>query len=371
MGQNPSFAARSTATGASRPSARGLCAMLAVAALIVVACAAPAGGSPSAPAATSGQASASAPASAASSPAIAYPEAPIRVIVPFAAGGPTDTVTRLVAEPMSATLGQEVIVENIAGAGGTLAAGQVATAAADGYTVLMHHIGMSTAPSLYPDLPYDPLVDFKTIGLVTEVPMTIVGRKSFEPTTLQELVDYVKANGTAVRYANAGIGAASHLCGLLFQSAVDAKVTEVPYDGTGPAMEDLLGDQDVDFMCDQTTNTTTQIKAGTVKAYAITSPERNEALPDVPTTTEGGLPDVAVGVWHGLYVPKDTPDEIVRALTGALQGALTDANVVAKFAELGTLPVPADQATPEAHTAKLQSQIDLWKPIIEAAGVTP
>ncbi|MDF2734096.1 MAG: tripartite tricarboxylate transporter substrate binding protein BugD [Chloroflexota bacterium] len=371
MGQNPSFAARPAAAGANRHRARGLWAMLAVAALIVVACAAPAGGSPSAPAATSGQASASAPASAASSPAIAYPEAPIRVIVPFAAGGPTDTVTRLVAEPMSATLGQEIIVENVAGAGGTLAAGQVATAAADGYTVLMHHIGMSTAPSLYPDLPYDPLVDFKTIGLVTEVPMTIVGRKSFAPTTLQELVDHVKANGMAVRYANAGIGAASHLCGLLFMTAVDAKVTEVPYDGTGPAMEDLLGDQDVDFMCDQTTNTTTQIKAGTVKAYAITSPERNEALPDVPTTSEGGLPDLEIGVWHGLYVPKDTPDEIVQALTGALQGALTDANVIAKFAELGTVPVPADQATPEAHTAKLQAQIELWKPIIEAAGVTP
>ncbi len=343
------------------------------AAIALVAACGPGAGSPSAsaPAATSGQASPSAAGSAAPSSALTYPEGPIRIVVPFAAGGPTDTVTRLVAEPMSVTLGQEVIVENVAGAGGTLAAGQVATSAPDGYTVLMHHIGMSTAPSLYPDLPYDPLVDFKTIGLVTEVPMTIVGRKSFAPTTLQELVDHVKANGMAVRYANAGIGAASHLCGLLFMTAVGTKVTEVPYDGTGPAMEDLLGDQDVDFMCDQTTNTTTQIKAASVKAYAITSPERNEALPDVPTATEGGLPDLEVGVWHGLYVPKDTPDEIVQALTAALKGALTDANVIAKFAELGTVPVPEDQATPEAHTAKLQAQIELWKPIIEAAGVTP
>jgi tripartite-type tricarboxylate transporter receptor subunit TctC len=344
---------------------------LVIALVLVAACSTPGAGSPSAPAASPGGASPSTAASPAATTALAYPEQPIRFVVPFAAGGPTDTVTRLVAEPMSATLGQDIIVENVAGAGGTLAAGQVATAAADGYTVLMHHIGMSTAPSLYTDLAYDPLVDFKTIGLVTEVPMTIVGRKSFEPTTLQELVDYVKANGESVRYANAGIGAASHLCGLLFQSAVGTKVTEVPYDGTAPAMEDLLGDQDVDFMCDQTTNTTTQIKAGSIKAYAITSPERNEALPDVPTTAEGGLPDVEVGVWHGLYVPKDTPDEIVQALTSALQGALTDANVVAKFAELGTTPVPEDQATPEAHTAKLQSQIELWKPIIEAAGVTP
>ncbi len=373
MGQHWSLVTRSHPTGVGRRrSGRSLWAIVATAVFIVVACSAPAGGSPSAAPASAGSPSAggSSP-SAAATAAFTYPDGTIRIVVPFAAGGPTDTVTRLVAEPMATALGQEVIVENVAGAGGTLAAGQVATAAPDGFTVLMHHIGMSTAPSLYPDLPYDPLVDFKTIGLVTEVPMTIVGRKSFEPTNLQELVDYVKANAMAVRYANAGIGAASHLCGLLFQSAVGVKVTEVPYDGTGPAMEDLLGDQDVDFMCDQTTNTTTQIKAGTVKAYAITSPERNEALPDVPTTTEGGLPEVAVGVWHGLYVPKDTPDEIVGALTAALKGALTDANVIAKFAELGTVPVPEDQATPEAHTAKLQAQIELWKPIIEAAGVTP
>jgi tripartite-type tricarboxylate transporter receptor subunit TctC len=310
-----------------------------------------------------------APQSAAATSTIAYPEGPITVVVPFAAGGPTDTVTRLVAEPMSATLGQQIVVQNVAGAGGTLAAGQVATAAADGYTVLMHHIGMSTAPSLYADLPYDPLVDFKTIGLVTEVPMTIIGRKDFEPNTLQELVDYVKANSDTVTYANAGIGAASHLCGLLFMSAIDTQVTEVPYDGTGPAMEDLVGGQ-VDFMCDQTTNTTEQIKAGTVKAYAITSPERNDALPDVPTTAEGGLADFEVGVWHGLYVPKDTPDEIVQILSDAVKAALTDQNVIDKFAELGTVPVSEDQATPEAHTAKLQSQIELWRPIIEAAGVS-
>ena len=372
MGQHWSLDTYSRPTGApGRWGGKSPWAVLVMASLIITACTTPAGGSPSAPgsapAATAGGASPSAAATA----AFAYPDGTIRIVVPFAAGGPTDTVTRLVAEPMAATIGQEVIVENVAGAGGTLAAGQVATSAPDGFTVLMHHIGMSTAPSLYPDLPYNPLVDFKTIGLVTEVPMTIVGRKSFEPTTLQELVDHVKANGMAVRYANAGIGAASHLCGLLFQTAVGTKVTEVPYEGTGPAMEDLLGDQDVDFMCDQTTNTTTQIKAGTVKAYAITSPERNEALPDVPTTTEGGLPALEVGVWHGLYVPKDTPDEIVGALTAALKVALTDQNVITKFAELGTVPVPEDQATPEAHTAKLQSQIELWKPIIEAAGVTP
>ena len=348
---------------------RRLWSALAAAALVAAACTG-SGASPSAsgPAAPSGTSAGGASPSAAATTDSGYPERPITIIVPFTAGGPTDTVTRLVAEPMGTTLGQQIVVENVAGAGGTLGAGQVAAAEADGYTVLMHHIGMSTAPSLYASLPYDPLVDFKTIGLVTEVPMTIIGRPDLEPNTLEELVAYVKANAATVTYANAGIGAASHLCGLLFQSAIATKVTEVPYEGTGPAMEDLVGKQ-VDFMCDQTTNTTGQIKAGSVKAYAITSPERNDALPDVPTTTEGGLPDVQVQVWHGLYVPKDTPDEVVQALTAALQSALTDQNVITEMAKLGTTPVAPDQATPEAHTAKLQSEIALWKPIIEAAGV--
>ena len=304
------------------------------------------------------------------SPAAAqnYPERPITFVVPFAAGGPTDTVTRLIADPMSKTLGQQIVVQNVAGAGGTLAAGQVADAAPDGYTVLMHHIGMSTAPSLYKDLRYNPLEAFKTIGLVTDVPMTIVARKDFQPNTLQELADHVKANKEQVRYAHAGIGAASHLCGLLIQSALGTKVTEVPYQGTGPALTDLVGGQ-VDFLCDQTTNTTGQIKAGKVKAYAVTTPERLATLPDLPTTKEAGLPDVQVTVWHGLYVPKDTPDDIVRKLSDALKAALKDQNVVRKFGELGTAPVAEDQATPDAHRQRLQSQIDLWRPIIEKAGV--
>ena len=297
-----------------------------------------------------------------------YPERAITMVVPFSAGGPTDTVTRLIAGPMSKSLGQEIVVQNVTGAGGTVAAGQVANAEADGYTVLMHHIGMSTAPTLYSNLPYNPLDDFKQIGLVTEVPMTIIGRKDFEPTTLQELVDYVKANKDQVTYANAGIGAASHLCGLLFQSAIDTKVTEVPYQGTGPALTDLVGGQ-VDFMCDQTTNTTGQIKAGEVKAYAVTSAERLASLPDVPTTAEAGLPAVNVTVWHGLYVPAETPDEVVQKLSTALQAALKDQSVIDRFAELGTTPVAEARATPEAHKEHLAAQIELWKPIIEAAGV--
>ena len=298
-----------------------------------------------------------------------YPEQDITFVVPFSAGGPTDTVTRLIADPMGKKLGRSIIVQNVEGAGGTIAAGQVASAKPDGYTVLMHHIGMSTAPALYKDLPFKPLEDFKTIGLVTNVPMTIVARKDFEPTTLEELTTYLKENAEEVTLANAGVGAASQLCGLLLQDALGVKLTEVPYKGTGPALQDLVAGE-VDVMCDQTTNTTGQIKSGEVKAYAVTTAEKVEALPDLPTTKEAGLPELEVGVWHGLYVPAETPDEVVKELTGALQSALTDDNVVAQLAKLGAAPSSQEDATPEALKELLSSQIDLWKPIIEKAGVT-
>ena len=298
-----------------------------------------------------------------------YPDDDITLVVPFAAGGPTDTVTRLIAEPMAEELGQAIIVKNGAGSGGTLAAGQGAEADGDGYNVLVHHIGMSTAPALYPDLAYDPLEDFKTVGLVTDVPMTIVARSDFEPETLEELATYVEENADTVTLANAGVGAASHLCGLLIEQQLGIDLTEVPYDGTGPAMTDLLGGQ-VDFMCDQTTNTAAQIKAEKIKAYAVTTPEPVEALPDLPTTAEAGWSDVEVGVWQGLYVPADTPYEIVEKLTAALEVALQDQGVIDQMADLGTTPVPAEQVTPEAHTSKLEEQIDLWTPVIEEAGVT-
>lgn len=301
--------------------------------------------------------------------AASYPDGDITFVVPFSAGGPTDTVTRLIAEPMSEELGQPIVVQNVEGAGGTIAAGQVASAEPDGYTVLMHHIGMSTAPSLYSDLPYAPLEDFKTVGLVTEVPMTIVARNDLGPTTLEELVTYVQENQDTVTIANAGIGAASQLCGLLFQQATDTTLTEVAYEGTGPALTDLVGGQ-VDIMCDQTTNTTGQIQSGEITGYAVTTPERVASLPDLPTTEEAGLPDLQVGVWHGLYVPAETPDGIVEELTAALQVALTDQNVIDQLAELGATPSPESDATPEAHTEQLSSQIDLWQPIIEEAGVS-
>jgi tripartite-type tricarboxylate transporter receptor subunit TctC len=296
-----------------------------------------------------------------------YPERTITMVVPFSAGGPTDTVARLVAESMSKDLGQQVIVENVGGAGGTLGAGRVATSDPDGYTILLHHIGMATSATLYRNLAYKPLEAFDYVGLVTEVPMTIVARKDFEPADLKGLLDYVKANSDKVTVANAGIGAASHLCGMLFMSAIQTPLVTVPYKGTGPAMTDLLGGQ-VDLMCDQTTNTTKQIQEGAIKAYAVTSPERLPVLPDLPTTTEGGLKDFQVGIWHGIYAPKGTPKEAIDKLNAALKKALTDENVVTLFAELGTAPSSDADATPEALKAKLESEIARWKPIIEAAG---
>lgn len=297
-----------------------------------------------------------------------YPERQITMVVPFSAGGPTDTVGRLIAEKMSADLGQQIIVENVGGAGGTLGAGNVATAEADGYTILLHHIGMATSATLYRNLAYNPLEAFEYVGLVTEVPMTIVARKDLEPADFPALVAYVKENADTITMANAGIGAASHLCGMLFMQAIDAPIVTVPYKGTGPAMTELLGGQ-IDLMCDQTTNTTEQIKGGTIKAYAVTTPARLDIFPDLPTVGEGGFPGMEVSVWHGLYAPKGTPAEAVDRLSASLQKALADPDIAAKLAELGTAPSPATDATPAALKAKLEAEIARWKPIIETAGV--
>jgi tripartite-type tricarboxylate transporter receptor subunit TctC len=308
-------------------------------------------------------------AAAATAPAMAqeYPTRPVTMIVPFAAGGPTDTVARLVAQSMSKTLKQQVIIENVGGAGGTLGAARVAKSDPDGYTIFLHHIGQATSATLYRKLPYDTLKDFASIGLVTDVPMTIVARKDFPPKDLKELVTYVKANKDKVTLANAGVGAASHLCGMLFMTAIGTPLTTIPYKGTGPAMNDLTGGQ-VDLMCDQTTNTTGQIKGGAVKVYAVTTEKRLPSLPDVPTTTEAGLPALKVGVWHGMYAPKGTPAPVIKKLAEALQIALKDDTVKARFAELGTEPVSADLATPEALDKHVKAEIERWAPVIKAAG---
>jgi tripartite-type tricarboxylate transporter receptor subunit TctC len=297
-----------------------------------------------------------------------YPSKVVTIIVPFSAGGPTDTSARLLAQYMGEVLKTQVIVENVAGAGGTIAAARVAGSPPDGYTVFFHHIGFSTAPSLYRKLPYDTLKDFEPIGMVGDVAMTLVARKDFPANDLKELIAYVKANKEKVNLANAGLGAASHLCGMLFMTAIQTEFTTIPYKGTGPAMNDLLGGQ-VDFMCDQTSNTISQIKAGKIKVYGVTTKTRVAALPDVPTLQEAGLPGFEVSVWQGLYVPKGTPKPVIDKLASALQTALADPTLAQRFAELGTVPASKDAATPEALRTHLKAEIDKWAPIIKKAGV--
>jgi tripartite-type tricarboxylate transporter receptor subunit TctC len=297
-----------------------------------------------------------------------YPTRPITVIVPFTAGGPTDTVARLVAEPMTRSLGQQVIIENVGGAGGTLGARRVATADPDGYTLLLHHIGQATSSALYRKLPYDPATAFEPIGLVTDAPMTLVARSDLPPNSAGELLDYIRANKDEVTYGHAGIGGGAHICGMLLMEALDTQMTTVPYKGTGPAMTDLLGGQ-FDVMCDQATNTVGPIKSGSIKAYAVTTKGRVPQLPDLPTLDEAGLKDFEITIWHGLYAPQGTPREVIDKLAGALQAALKDPKVAERFADLATQPATLEQATPAALQERLQAEIGRWQPIIEAAGV--
>jgi tripartite-type tricarboxylate transporter receptor subunit TctC len=297
-----------------------------------------------------------------------YPTKAITLVVPFAAGGPTDAVARMIAQSMSTTLKQPVLVDNSGGAGGTIGATKAARANPDGYTLFLHHIGHATAPTLYRTLPYDAIKDFEPIGLVADVPMTIVSKPGWAPKDMKELIAYVKSNKDKVTYGNAGIGSASHLCGMLLMSAIQTDVTTVPYKGTAPAMNDLLGGQ-IDFMCDQTTNTTGQIKGGKIKAYAVTTAKRVPSLPNVPTAQEGGLPGFDLAVWHGLYAPKGTPKPVIDKVVAALQVAVKDPQIKARLEDLGSEPVSVAEATPDALRKKLASQIDLWAPIIKKAGV--
>jgi len=296
-----------------------------------------------------------------------YPTRNVSLYVPFAAGGPTDTVARVLAQAMGKPMGQTVIVENRPSAGGILAPEQVKNAKPDGYTILIHHIGMATIPTLYRQLRFNPLTDFEYIGLVNEVPMTIVAKPAMQAKDLKEFLAYIKANKDKVTYANAGIGAASHLCGMLFMSAIQTDFLTVPYKGTGPAMNDLLGGQ-VDFMCDQTTSTTSQIKAGKIKVYGVTSAKRVSSLPDVPTLQEQGLKGADVGIWHGLYAPKGTPKPVIDKLVSSLQEAMKDPTVNQRFTDLGAVSFPADKQTPAALQSHLKAEIDKWAPLIKKAG---
>ena len=297
----------------------------------------------------------------------AYPTRPIMLVVPFAAGGPTDVVARTVAAAMARPLGQSVVVENKTGAGGTLASSYVAKAAPDGYTFLIHHNGMATAPGLYRKLPFNPLTDFEYVSQVVDVPMTLLGRKDLPPNNAAELVAYVKANAAKLSLAHAGLGAVSQLCGMLFQKTIGVELTTVPYQGTAPALNALLGGQ-VDILCDQTTQTLPHIRAGNVKLYGVTTKERIKALPDTPTLDEGGLKGFEVKVWHGIYAPKGTPAAAIDKFGAALRVALKDPVVVARMADLGAEIVPDSKLSPDGLKNWLRPEIDKWGALIRAAG---
>jgi len=297
-----------------------------------------------------------------------FPARPITLIVPFAAGGPSDALARLVAQSMSATLGQQVAIENVTGAGGTLGAAKGAQSRPDGYTMLLAHIGQSASVTLYRKLPYDPVGAFDAIGLIAEVPMVVVGRKDLPPKDIGELIGFIKANKDKVTYGNGGVGSASHFCGLLFMSAVQAEMTTVSYRGSGPAMLDVLGGR-VDLLCDQTTTTTSHMRSGTIKGYAVTMKARVPAAPELPTLSEAGLRDFDLSVWYGLVVPKGTPKPIADQLSAALRAAISDATVVKRLAEFGAQPVSQDRATPDTFAAFLRADVAKWAPVIKAAGV--
>ncbi len=296
---------------------------------------------------------------------------PISIVVPFAAGGPTDRVARDLAEAMRKPLGgASVVVENAAGAGGTIGANKVAKAAADGHTLLLYHIGIATSPALYRNMPYKTLDDFEFLGMVNDVPMTLIGRPTLPANNYPELVKWMNENKGKINLANAGLGAASHLCGLLFQSAVKIDMTTVPYKGTGPAMTDLIGGQ-VDLMCDQTTNTTGQIEGKKVKAYGVTTKQRltTAALKDLPTLQEAGLKDFEVNIFHGLYAPKGTPAAVVKKLNDALRVALKDPEFIKKQEGLGAVVVTDKRLDPAEHKKFIAAEINKWGPVIKAAGV--
>jgi tripartite-type tricarboxylate transporter receptor subunit TctC len=299
----------------------------------------------------------------------AYPSKPINMVVPFAAGGPTDVVARRLADSMGKTLGQPVLVENKAGAGGTLGTNYVSKAAADGHTLLLMHIGFTTAPSLYrKGLPYDVTKDFEPIGLVVDVPMTVIANNDVPAKNFKEFQAYINANLSKVNLANAGTGSASHLCGMLLMSTLKTDVQTIPFGGTGPALTALRGKQ-VDFMCDQSTNTMGQINSNTVKAFAVTSSKRMAALPNVPTLDEEGLKGFQLGIWHGLWAPKGTPKAVADKLVASLQQSLNDAAFKDAMNKLGANVYTKDEANPAALAKTVSSNLALWKPIIEKAAL--
>ena len=296
-----------------------------------------------------------------------WPTKTINLVVPFAAGGPTDVMARTLSVSLAKSLGQSVVVENKVGAGGTIAAAYVAKAAPDGYTIFLHHNGMASSTALYRKLAFNPLTDFEYVSQVADVPMTLLARRDFPAANLGELIAYVKANKEKINLANAGLGAVSHLCGMLFQQALGVDLQTIPFAGTAPAMNALLGGQ-VDLMCDQTTQTIPHIKAGSVRFYGVTTRQRIKALPDAPTLAEQGLADFEMVVWHGIYAPKGTPSEVMGKLTAAVRTALKDPDVTKRFAELGAEIVPESKQSAEGLQSWLKSEINRLGPLIRTAG---
>ena len=300
----------------------------------------------------------------------AYPQRPITMIVPFAAGGPTDVIARIVGDHMSRTLGQQIVIENVAGAGGTTGITRAAQSQPDGYTIMMGHMGThGAAPALYPNLKYDPTKDFVPVGLAAGTPIVIVAKKDFPANDLKGFLDYMKANSEKVNMAHAGAASVSHVTGILLNSTINAKPTLVAYRGTGPALNDLMANT-VDFMADQIVNVAPQIQGGNVKAFAIATPERSPALPNVPTTKEAGLPDYQVSAWNAVFAPKGTPPDVATKLTDALDKALDDENTKKRLLDLGgVVPSKADRS-PAALQKLVDSEVARWTPVLKAAGAT-
>jgi putative tricarboxylic transport membrane protein len=297
-----------------------------------------------------------------------FPSKNVTLMMPYAAGGPGDMITRVIGNGMSKVLGRQFLVENVAGAGGTIGTAKVAAAAPDGHSLLVMHFGHAANTALYPNLRYDAIKDFEPIGMIAESPMAFVARKDFPAADFKEFVAQVKSGKDKVTLGHAGIGSASQLCSLLFLSAIDTTVTTLPYKGTAPALNDLLGGQ-FDFMCDQTLNVLQPVNAGMIKAYAATTKSRLAAAPNLPTAAEAGLPGFEITVWFGMYAPKDTPRPVVDKLATTLQEALKDPDVKSRLAASGAETVATERARPEALRAHLKSEIDRWGPIIKKAGV--
>ena len=299
-----------------------------------------------------------------------YPDRPITLIVPFAAGGPSDTIGRLVADHLGRTLGQQIVVENLGGAGGTLGAERAAKAAPDGYTLLTHHGALPASPALYTNLRYDVKAAFEPLGLVNTGPMVLLSRKTLETATAKDLFAWMKEKGDKATIGFAGVGSNSYICATLLQQLLGVKLAMVPYRGTGPAMNDLVGGQ-IDVLCDQATTAVPQIQGSTVKAYAVTSTDRLDSIKDVPSAKEAGLPDFNVTIWNGLYAPKGVPQEVVTKVSAAIAKLVTDPVILERFAATGTTAFPADMRSPAAHVTFLASELARFEAMFKAVGVAP